>query len=365
MHKENRELQRALLSVIVEEAGSMAFQRKLLKARMEAPHLDLEQVLEKLLPRDAAEKGGAHEASLKRNNVHYTTLLDPDYPLMLKQIHDPPPVLFYAGSLQALHRPCISIVGARAVTTYGLQTAKKLGGELAAMGFTLVSGLALGVDAAGHVAALEVGGRTAGVLGSGVDLIYPAEHRTLARDMVNMNGAVVSEFPPGVRPRAFHFPIRNRIISGLSHGVIVVEAKEKSGSLITARHCLDQGRELFAVPGPINHETSFGANKLIQEGSAKLLLSVDNILEDLQPLLGMAANHEKRVLKIIKDPLSKKIYERLDAYEPLPLDLLVAELEEDAGLIIARLVDLQSQKLVECRPGQYYVRNPLVPEVKA
>jgi len=365
MQQNDRHLQHALLHVIMEESGSLAFQRKLAKARMEMPHLELAGVLEKILPRDGAEKGQAHETSLLKAHVHYTTLLDPDYPMMLKQIHGPPPVLFYAGSIASLHRPCISIVGSRAVTTYGLQVAKKLGGELAQMGFTLVSGLALGVDAAGHVAALEVNGRTAAVLGSGVDRIYPAEHRTLAKDMIHMKGAVVSEFPPGVRPKAFHFPVRNRIISGLSHAVIVVEAKEKSGSLITARHCLDQGRELFAVPGPIHHETSYGTNKLIQSGEARLLLSVENVLEELQPLLGMAANHEKRIFKDIKDPISKKIYEKLDAFEPIPLDLLVAELEEEAGTVVARLVELQSRNLIECRPGQYYVRNPLASGVKA
>lgn len=363
MQQKDRSLQQALLHVVMEEAGSLAFQRKLSKARMELPHLELPEVLEKILPRDGAEKGAEHGARLAQKHVHYTTLLDGDYPMMLKQIHGPPPVLFYAGSLQALHRPCVSLVGSRSVTTYGLQTAKKLGGELAAMGFTLVSGLALGVDAAGHVAALEVNGRTAGILGCGVDRVYPAEHRTLAKDMVTRDGVVVSEFPPGVRPKAFHFPIRNRIISGLSHAVIVVEAKEKSGSLITARHCLDQGRELFAVPGPIHHETSYGTNKLIQSGEARLLLSVENILEELQPLLGMAAQHRERIVHNITDPLSKKIYEKLDAFEAIPLDLLVAELEEDPGLVVARLVELQSRNLVECRPGQYYVRNPLAPDI--
>ena len=350
----------ALLEAVLNQDGALAFHRRFIKAKLEAPHATLEEILSVLAPSSAAGKGQKSADRLSAAHISFTTLLDADYPLMLKHIADPPPVLFYSGELQNLHRPCISIVGSRSTTTYGRQTAKKLAAELARLGFVVVSGLALGVDAAAHQATLEVSGRTVAVLGTGVDSIYPREHRPLAVDIVRNQGTVISEFIPGVTPRPFHFPVRNRIISGLAHATIVVEAKEKSGSLITARHCLDQGRELFAVPGPIHHETSAGPNGLIDRGEARALLSVSSVLEQLQPLLGLAANHEQRVKQKIEDPLAQKIYEKLDAFQPLPLDLLVTELGEDTGTVISRLVQLESLNLVESRPGQQYVRNPVV-----
>ena len=359
MDAHSESLRNALISALTGKTGALRLQRRFVKLRMEKPHLELRAAVAALVSSVKPEKNGATASELRANGVMATTLLDLDYPNMLKNIPDPPLAIFYRGSIQPLHRPCIAIVGARSVTEYGLQTTQKIAGELARLGFTIVSGLALGVDARAHAACLEVKGRTAAVLGSGVDRIYPADHRGLAQTITAEGGVLLSEFPPGTPPTGFHFPIRNRIISGLSHAVIVVEAAEKSGSLITARHCLDQGRELFAVPGPIHYKTAHGTNKLIYSGEARLFLSVASVLEELAPLLGLAADHSRRVGRIIEDPLAKKIYEMLDAFEPVQLDLLVAELKLEAGVVVSKLVLLETLDMVKSRPGQRYVRNPL------
>ena len=354
------ELRDRLLSMIVDKSGGpLALQRKSIRIRAQAPQLSISELIEALVKDGDPGKGKEVAETLANQHIQFVTLLDADYPIFLKEIPDPPLVLFYSGSLSVLKRPCISIVGSRKVSDYGQQVTRQLAGELAHVGFTVVSGLALGVDAFAHQAALEVQGRTAGVLGSGIDHIYPREHRSLAKSMVRNQGLVISEFPPGAPPRPFHFPFRNRIISGLAHATIVVEAGEKSGTLITARHCLDQGRELFAVPGPIHAEGSKGANLLIAKGEAQLITSVESLVSQLKPLLGMAVQHESRVMQTIEDPISRKIYEKLDAFEPLPLDLLVAELELDPGNVISHLVELQSLNLIESKPGQLYLRNSL------
>ncbi len=359
MNRQNQPLRDALLRVLIKGEGVIAFQRRFQRLRAELPDLGVEHALERLLKPGAAAVGDA-EVSLA-GDIRVTTLLDDDFPLMLRHIADPPLALFYTGSLATLHRPAISLVGSRACTTYGLQTTTALAGSLARLGFVIVSGLALGIDARAHGACLEAGGRTAAVLGSGVDRIYPREHQALAHRIEAAEGVILSEFPPGSAPKPFHFPIRNRLISGLSHATIVVEAKERSGSLITARHCLDQGRELFAVPGSIHRATSLGANRLISRGEARLLLSVDEVLAQLRPLLGLAAEHQSLLNARIRDPVAMKIYERLDAFEPMPLDILVAELGLDAGTVLAKLVELESLNLVEGKPGQHYLRNPLHP----
>ena len=167
--------------------------------------------------------------------------------------------------------------------------ARQIAAELATMGFVIVSGLALGIDTYAHQACLDAGGRTVAVLGSGIDRVYPASNRGLAKRMVHHEGTVISEFPPGTEVKPYHFPHRNRIISGLTHACVLVEASEKSGTLITARHCLDQGRDLFAVPGLIHQASARGTNKLIHDGEAELLLDVPTLLQRLQPLLGLAA----------------------------------------------------------------------------
>jgi len=216
-----------------------------------------------------------------QKGIHLISVLDPDYPKRLASIYDPPLVLYVKGTLVPEDEAATAIVGTRHPTLYGRRIACRFARELAARGATIVSGMARGIDSESHQGALQAEGRTIAVLGSGLDVIYPKENAALF-ERITEHGAVVSEFPLGMKPLAFNFPLRNRIISGLSMGVLVVEASERSGSLITAACALDEGREVYAVPGLIDSVTSCGTNQLIQKG-AKLILSPDDILEDLAP----------------------------------------------------------------------------------
>ncbi len=202
-----------------------------------------------------------------------------DYPQLLKTIYDPPPVLYVKGALRPEDEKAVAVVGTRTPTQYGREMTRNLCRELARQGVTVVSGLARGIDSAAHEATLEGGGRTVAVLGCGIDVVYPPENRRLYA-AIAARGAVISEFPPGVKPESHHFPVRNRLISGMSLGVVVMEAAEKSGSLITSRLAAEQGREVFAVPGPLSSPKSKGTNALIRSG-AKLVSGVEDILEEL------------------------------------------------------------------------------------
>lgn len=214
-------------------------------------------------------------------NAHLLTLLDPRYPTQLRHISDPPPVLFVLGNVQALQHTQLAIVGSRHPSPMGEENAYAFAMELAKTGVVITSGMALGIDAAAHRGALAAEGLTLAVAGTGLDRIYPAQHRVLAQQIIEQ-GALISEFPLGTRPSAGNFPRRNRIISGLSHGVLVVEAATQSGSLITARHAIEQGREVFALPGSIHNTHAKGCHELIRQG-AKLVESVTHILEELPP----------------------------------------------------------------------------------
>lgn len=207
---------------------------------------------------------------------------DPDYPPLLAEIHDPPAVLFVRGQLLPQDAMAISIVGTRHATNYGRRQTQQLASSLARAGLTIVSGLARGIDGVAHRAALEAGGRTIAVLGGGVLNIYPPEHQQLADEII-CNGAVLSENATTARPSRGAFPRRNRIVTGLSHGVLVVEAGDRSGALISARHAMEQGREVFAVPGRVDSRTSHGCHRLIRDG-AKLVETADDVLEELGPL---------------------------------------------------------------------------------
>lgn len=213
----------------------------------------------------------------KERNIKILTLSHEEYPEMLKYIPDPPLVLYVRGHIPKSN--AIAVVGSRKASGYGIETAVKLSSELALSGILVVSGMARGIDTAAHCGALNAGYETVSVLGCGVDKPYPPENRALM-DRIIQSGAVISEYPPGTPPTNFHFPARNRIISGMSLGTLVVEAGIKSGSLITANCALDQGREIFAVPGDITHFNSMGTNRLIKDG-AKIVLNVDDIIDEL------------------------------------------------------------------------------------
>jgi DNA processing protein len=223
------------------------------------------------------------EAEVERLNkagVKAYSWEDPEYPARLKEIDDKPPVLYVRGALTPADEVAVAVVGTRKATPYGRQAAEHFATDLAANGVTVVSGLARGIDAVAHRAALAAGGRTIAVLACGLDIVYPPEHVKLAREIIE-HGALVSDYPLGMQPRSEFFPRRNRILSAVSLGVLVVEGSETSGALLTARYALDQNREVFAVPGSIYSATHRGANKLIREGEAKLVSSTEDILEEL------------------------------------------------------------------------------------
>jgi DNA processing protein len=236
------------------------------------------------------------DAELSRLNalgVRLITHHDPAYPARLKEIHDRPALLFVTGEIKPEDEWCVSVVGSRQPTIYGRQVAEEMASALAQNRITVVSGLARGIDAISHKAALSAGGRTLAVVGGGLDSIYPAENTDLSKQIIK-NGAIISEYPPGTRPRPENFPRRNRILSGLCLGVLVVEATASSGALITAQLALEHNREVFAIPGSILSPASVGTNKLIQEG-AKLVRGVSDILEELT----LTAAAQQRAVKSV------------------------------------------------------------------
>lgn len=263
----------------------------------------------------------------QRASIEPVPWFDVRYPALLGCITDPPPVLWARGDVSALCRPSVAIVGSRAATPYALQVAARLAGELAQRGIVVTSGLARGVDSAAHRGCLDAGGATTAVLGSGVDRVYPAEHRSLVARIAE-RGVVVSELGPGAAPRREHFPLRNRIISGLSLAVVVVEASEKSGSLITARCALEQGRDVMAVPGSVLTGRNRGSHALIKDG-AKVVETADDILEELGwPAAAAAAQRSRKHLN--SDPLLA----RMQPGETYRLD----ELAEVSGMQPSRLL---------------------------
>jgi DNA processing protein len=239
---------------------------------------------------------------LEKLDIRIITHHDADYPSRLKEIHDRPALLFIRGDFKPGDEWCVSVVGTRQPTIYGRQVAEEIAAGLASARITVVSGLAKGIDAISHKAAIEAGGRTLAVVGGGLDNIYPSENTELARRVVQ-NGVLISEYPPGTRPRPENFPRRNRILSGLCLGVLVVEAGESSGALITAQLALEQNREVFAVPGSILSPASVGTNKLIQDG-AKLVRRVGDILEELN-LTAAAHQTEMKVILPASDTESE------------------------------------------------------------
>lgn len=287
-------------------------------------------------------------------------LNDPAYPMLLKAIDDPPPLLYIRGGFTAADERAVAVVGARRASGYGRSVTERLSRELAANGLTVVSGLARGIDAWAHRAALEAGGRTIGVLGCGLDVTYPREHRDLM-DAMSRQGAVISEFPLGTPPEQANFPRRNRVISGLSRGVVVVEAARRSGSLITARLALDQGREVFAVPGPVGAETSAGAHALIKQG-AKLVEDVNDILEELKASWETAEKgaNQSASRSVPKGPDflpdERQVYESLSTV-PRHIDELTAELRLPASRMAGVLLQLELKGAARQLAGNWFMRR--------
>ncbi|MFO7838146.1 MAG: DNA-processing protein DprA [Desulfosalsimonadaceae bacterium] len=280
-----------------------------------------------------------------------------DYPPLLREIPDPPPLLYVTGRL-AGSMPAVSIVGSRKATRYGKDMARSLASDLAGRGIAVVSGLARGIDTAAHEGAVSAAGQTVAVLGSGLSMLYPAENRRLA-ERISECGAVVSEFSMQEEPNAYNFPKRNRIISGMCHGTVVVEAAAKSGSLITARLAGEQGREVFAVPGNINSRTSQGAHNLLKQG-ARLVTSAEDVIEEFPHLFLKSQEIRDR------DPNGNsrgeltdeetRVYELLEPY-PVHIDWLQSRLGMDTGRIAAVLLNLEIKGLAVQLPGKYFATH--------
>ena len=279
--------------------------------------------------------------------IHF---LEDDYPKNLAAIYDPPILLYVKGRLLPEDRFALGIVGSRRASPYGIQVASRFSAELAEKGITIVSGLALGIDRASHEGALRVKGRTIAVLGCGVDVVYPKENRKVY-DAIVEHGAVISEFPMGYQPLPFCFPKRNRIIAGLSMGILVVEASEKSGSLITVRLGTDEGREIYAIPGRIDNPNSSGAHRLIQEG-VRLVTSPDQILEDLYPVLKLTT--AVPIPELTDEETS--VFNLLDR-KPISPDILAEKLPLDPNQILQILTRLELQGKVKRLWGGSFVKS--------
>lgn len=278
---------------------------------------------------------------------------DPGYPALLACIPDPPPVLWSRGCLTCLEAPCVAIVGSRAATPYALQVGRRLAAELAGRGIVVVSGLARGVDSAAHQGVLDAGGATVAVIGSGLDNVYPREHDHLA-DTIAGKGLLLSELAPGARPLPEHFPLRNRIISGISLAVVVVEASESSGSLITAACALKQGRDVMVVPGSVLSGRNRGSHALLKDG-AKVVETADDILEDMgwtPGASGHAPGQESPRKSLNSDPLLS----RMDVGEVYRLDDLVEVTGTPASKLLPRLMELELLGYIEAPGGGRFVR---------
>jgi len=288
------------------------------------------------------------------------TCHDPDYPVLLQEISDPPPLLYLHGNVRVLQEPQLAMVGSRNPTAAGRQTAIDFARHLSAAGLVITSGLALGIDTAGHQGALDAGSPTVAVMGTGLDRVYPASNRDLARQIAGI-GLLVSEFPPGTPPRAENFPRRNRVISGLSLGTLVVEAAIRSGSLISARYALEQGREVFAIPGSIHNPLARGCHHLIRQG-AKLVETAQDIMDELGALANafepgattpIPSADQKATSQLAEDYAQLLEY---ISFENTSIDMLVKTTHLTPAEVSSMLLQLEMNGYIAANPGGFYNR---------
>jgi DNA processing protein len=315
------------------------------------------------------EKAGAEIERLEKLGAAVITLEDEDYPPLLREIYDPPIALYVRGDLKrACERPCLAVVGSRRCSTYGINAAASLARDLAAQGLTIVSGMARGIDAAAHRGALEAAGLTMAVVGTGLEMTYPKEHKKLEGEIA-ASGAVISEFPLGTPPLPQNFPYRNRVLSGLCLGVLIVEAAEHSGSLITARLAYEQGREVFAVPGTITSQTSFGPNYLIKDG-AKLVQHWRDIVEELprslkEKILGIerpaASDAQSNVQPIFEavelSQSEHQVFELLSPEVPSHIDQLLIASGMNSSELMNALLGLEMKDRIKQLPGKSFIKR--------
>ncbi len=330
------------------------------------------EAIESIMARDLFERASQEIERVRTINADILLLDDGVYPQLLREIFDPPITLYVKGEWAAcLDEPCVAIVGSRRSSTYGQNAATMLARDLSSRGVTILSGLARGIDAAAHRGAMEAHGRTVAVMGTGLDEVYPRDHRRLADEILERGGALISEFPLGTPPAPQNFPYRNRVISGLSLGVVVVEAAENSGSLITARLALEQSREVFAVPGNITSRNSFGTNYLIKGAGAKLVQQWQDVAMELPPEIAArllppepkkegAGAELTRQLELVPGDLSnaeQAAWRLLSADAPLHIDALLEETGLSLPELTSALLALEMRDLVRQLPGKCFVRK--------
>ena len=310
-------------------------------------------IIEKLIDRQMRKDTHNLLEKIQSEYIDVITFNDEYYPEYLKNIYDPPVAIYVRGKL-IKDETTIAVVGSRNATTYGLGMAESLSHDLSKKGITVASGMARGIDSRAHTGALKAGGRTIAVLGCGLNIVYPYENKELMKKICD-NGAVISELLPGVPPIPFNFPARNRIISGISKGVVIIEANERSGSLITANYALEQGRDVFAVPGNINSRNSIGTNRLIRDG-AKIVLDVADILDELNLSNGVnniSCKINKRSPFADFDSEEKTIAEKL-MEGPVHIDTIARDCGFSVQLVGSVLVMLELSGFVEQLPGKFY-----------
>ena len=332
----------------------------------------LPEAVDSIIARNLHKQAESEIENVRKLGGDILVLDDGVYPSLLREIYDPPIALYVKGAWsECLDQPCVAIVGSRKCSTYGQNAAVMLARDLAQRGVTVVSGFARGIDAAAHRGAIEAGGRTIAVLGTGIDEIYPRDHKKLSEEVLDGGGAMVTQFPLRTPPVSENFPYRNRIISGLSLGVVVVEAAENSGSLITARLAIEQNREVFAVPGNITSRNSFGTNYLIKGAGAKLVQQWQDIAAELPPqiaakLLPPPLGQKKKErsladqLALVPQGLSgfeQSVFKLLSADNPAHIDVLVDQSRLTISDLTAALLTLEMRDLVRALPGKCFVRK--------
>jgi DNA processing protein len=326
------------------------------------------ETTESIIKREFHEKAGTELDLVKQLGGDILILDDGSYPALLREIDDPPPVLYVKGDWQAcFEQPGVGVIGSRMCSTYGENASEMLARDLASRGITIVSGLARGIDGAAHRGAISGKGKTIAVLGTGIDAVYPRENTGLVREILASGGCLASQFPLGTPPIPTNFPYRNRIISGLSLGVLIVEASERSGSLITARLAMEQNREVMAVPGNITSGNSFGTNYLIKSG-AKLVQQWQDVVAELPSDISAAilppkidkAEDASRQPELIPADLTeneRKIWSLLTPDEPTHIDMLLETSGLSFGDLNAALVALDIRDLIRVLPGKHYARR--------
>lgn len=279
---------------------------------------------------------------------------DADYPSLLAKIHDPPYLFYYKGDLEILRDFCIAVVGSRKASNYGRTQSRRFGREMAQEGIVVVSGMARGIDTEAHRGALEVGGKTVAVLGSGLDIVYPPENEGLLQDIIK-HGIVISEFPPQTHPEPSNFPIRNRLISGLSRGVLVVEAQKRSGALITVDFALEQGRDVFALPGQIDSKNSEGTNNLIKQGAC-LVTDIIDILGEYKTIFKNASMGPLCQGDLFEMDYDERIIITAMGYESIHFDELIYQSGFNIGVLSTLLLKMELKGIIKALPGNYYVK---------